>query len=460
MAKIWDKGYQLDRTIERFTVGRDYLLDRNLIVADCMASVAHARMLARVGLIEESHSRALVTELRAIARRGAAGEIEITPSDEDCHTVIEALLTEALGEVGKTIHTGRSRNDQVTAATRLYVRERLNRTLERLFGLVELLLKRAEDESGSVMGGRTHLQPAMLSSFGLWLAAFAEALLDDAQFLVTAAELNNRSPLGSAASYGVPLPLDREFVATELGFDAPQNNVLAVQFSRGKLDGQIAGAASDVMSTLSRMATDLILFALPEWGYVRLPLELCSGSSIMPQKRNPDALELLRAKAATAESYAHACRSVVRALPSGYNRDLQETNEPLLRSLALVEESLAVAYRLIERLEVDAQRMKQSLNQEIFATDYAYRLVREGAPFRDAYRRAADEYATVALPDATEALAARTATGSPGNLNTEAARVVMRALQERGDRLAAAHRAACEHTLGHDVELTPRLELW
>lgn len=448
MGKIWDKGYQLDQLVEQFTVGRDYILDRQLLVADCMASIAHARMLSRVGLVPAATAAQLEAELRRIAARAAEGQVEIARSDEDGHTVIESLLTAALGEAGKMIHTGRSRNDQVAAATRLFVRERLIAVQERVLELVERLVQRSREERETVMPGRTHLQPAMLSTFGLWLGAYAEALLDDAQFLWVAGELNNRSPLGSAASYGVPLPLDREYVAGQLGFASVQNNVLAVQFSRGKLDAQIVGAAADIMGTLSRLANDLILFSLTELGYVRLPQELCSGSSIMPQKRNPDALELLRAKAATVDGYAQQCRGVVRGLPSGYNRDLQETKEPLLRTLELVDQSLAVAVRLIERLEPDRQRMRAALTSEIYATDYAYRLMREGLPFRDAYRRAAAEYTDAALPDPLIALAERTSSGAPGNPRLELAAGQAAALRERLQPIRSAHRESCERLLG------------
>ena len=455
MGKLWEKGYDLDAVIERFTVGRDYLLDRDLIPADAVASIAHVRMLAEVNLLSRDEATTLERELRAIARSSLRGEIEIRPEDEDCHTVLEARLTDALGEAGKKVHTGRSRNDQVTAATRLFTRESLIGITGAGLALVQRLLERAREERLTVMPGRTHLQIAMLSTFGLWLASWAEQLLDDLELLETAAHLNNRSPLGSAASYGVPLPLDREFVARLLGFDSVQNNVLAVQHSRGTLDGRVLTALAGIASTLGRIAQDLILFSLPELGYVRLPAELCSGSSIMPQKRNPDALELLRSRASVVEGWAAQCRDVTRNLPSGYNRDLQDTKEPLLRALAAVREELAVALVLVDRLEPQRDRMQEALNAEVFATDYAYELVQQGVPFREAYLRAAEEYSSRDLPDPGTALAARTSTGTPGNLNLEEPRDRALALRTINDKRRETHRTALRDLAGDDLSLIP-----
>lgn len=422
MGKLWAKGYELDDAVERFTVGRDYVLDQEIMAADAVASIAHVRGLVAVGLMDGAEGTALEEALRRAARGARSGEITIRPQDEDCHTVLESLLTAELGDAGKRVHTGRSRNDQVTAATRLVVREYLLEVGEGVCALAEGLFQRAHEERDTVMPGRTHLQIAMLSTFGLWLASWGEQLLDDLEMVMAAARLNNRSPLGSAASYGVPLPLDRERVAELLGFTAVQNNVLAVQHSRGALDGVIAGALAGIATTLGRMAQDLILFSLPEIRYVTLPVELCSGSSIMPQKRNPDVLELMRSRASLVDGWAAQCRGVVRNLFSGYNRDLQDTKEPLLRALYSVREELQVARVLVERLEPQRDRMRAALDAEVFATDYAYQLVREGMPFREAYQRAAEGYRQQPLPDPREALAQRTSTGTPGNLNLDVPR--------------------------------------
>lgn len=442
MAKLWDKGYQLDRAVERFTVGKDYLLDRDLIVADAMGSIAHARMLGRVGLIPADEAEAIAKRLVEIAIAGSNRSITIERSDEDCHTVIEGLLIESLGDVGKKVHTGRSRNDQITVTTRLFTREALLDTISAATGLITRLIDRAETEAATVMPGRTHLQIAMLSTFGLWLSSWAEQLLDDVELVVAAARLNDRSPLGSAASYGTPLPLDREYVAEELGFTSVQNNVLAVQHSRGTLDARIVSSLCDVSHTIGRVAADLILFSLPEIGYVTLPDELCSGSSIMPQKKNPDALELLRSRASVVAGWRDQMHGITRSLPSGYNRDLQDTKEPLLRTLETVEESLSVATVLIERIVPNRERMRSALNAEVFATDYAYQLVEEGMPFREAYQKAARDYSAQSLPDPEEALQKRRSTGTPGNLNLQEPRERLQAIATYTEAAKERHTAA------------------
>lgn len=453
MGKIWEKGYELNALVERFTVGRDYILDREILPADCAAGVAHTRMLGAVDLISADAASSIEGELRRIAAAALRGDVPISSADEDGHTVIEALLIEALGDPGKQIHTGRSRNDQVLAATRLYTRERLLGILDRLGSLVARLLDRAEEHEKTVMPGRTHLQIAMLSTMGLWFASWGETLLDDARILETLYDLNNRSPLGSAASYGVPLPLDREFVAEELGFEMVQNNVLAVQGSRGRLDSQILSVLADIAGTLGRLATDLILFSLPEIGYVSLPESLCSGSSIMPQKRNPDALELLRGKAATMAGWADQVRGVVRNLPSGYNRDLQETKEPLLRGLEQIDTSLAVAELLISDLVVHDDTMAEALTPGLFATDYAYELVEQGVPFRDAYRRAAVEYIDQPVPEAESSRLRRTSTGTPGNLRLDVPWDQLENLTSRFNERRKTHRAALKGLLGVETIL-------
>jgi argininosuccinate lyase len=458
MAKLWDKGYELDQVVERFTVGRDFILDRELIPSDAAASIAHVRMLSSVGIVTRDQADQIEGELRRIAGDGLRREVSISRGDEDCHTVIEARLIDRLGDVGKTVHTGRSRNDQVTAATRLYTRETLLDIFDATAALVQVLLRRAQEEESTVMPGRTHLQIAMLSTFGLWLASWAEQLLDDLEFLRTAAVLNDRNPLGSAASYGTPLPLDRELTAELLGFATVQNNVLAVQHSRGTLDGRVLEAAAGISATLGRMAQDLILFSLPEIGYVELPEELCSGSSIMPQKRNPDVLELLRSRNGVVDGYAMQCRNVVRNLPSGYNRDLQDTKEPLLRGLDTVEESVLVATTLMERLTPDRERMHSALNSEVFATDYAYQLVEQGIPFREAYKRAAAEYSEQNLPDPESARRQRRSTGTPGQLNLD---VPLDRLQEqtrRWDEQRARHGRAVRDLLGDTDRVRPSSE--
>ena len=456
MARLWDKGAELDETIARFTVGEDYLLDRRLIPADCVASIAHVRGLAEADILARDEADRLEEGLRDIIRRHRRGDFSVERSDEDGHTAIENYLVSHLGEVGKKVHTGRSRNDQVTTALRLYARRALDRLEERLLGLVETLLDRAGEEAETVMTGRTHMQPAMLSTFGLWLGAVAEELLDDAARLDAAYELHDQSPLGAAASYGVPLPLDRELTAELLGFSRVQNNVLYAVGSRGKGEAVALDAVDHLGITLGRAASDLVFFSLPEVGYLSLPDRLCTGSSIMPQKKNPDVLELIRAKTASLGSVAEQVKSVLRSLPSGYNRDVQETKGPFMRGLDTAADALEAMEAVVSGLEVHRDVMHRAIPTEVYATDAALELVQRGVPFREAYRQVAEELSDLEIPDARAALAKRSSTGAPGNINlsaaTERLAAQRRSLEERSRRLSEAVTGLA----GEDVELAGR----
>lgn len=430
MAKLWQKGYELDSLIEKFTVGEDWKLDQRLLKADCISSIAHARMLKQIGLLDPSELKALEDELRVIIRDVQQGTFSIAPTDEDGHTAIENRLAEKLGETGKKIHTGRSRNDQVIAALRVYSRSAVLRVLEAGMEAAEAFLALARENEKVPMPGRTHMQIAMPSSVGLWAAAYAEELLDDLLFLQTTSEHVDQSPLGSAASYGVPLPLDRQMVSDLLGFRTLQNNVLYANNSRGKFEALLLDAAEQIMITLSKAAQDLIIWSMPEFGYFSLPKELCSGSSIMPQKRNPDMLELIRGKSATISAYAQQVKQVIRALPSGYNRDMQETKEPFLRGLSLVHDSLKVMQLTISSLEVNEEVLRKAMPREIFATDAALALVEGGMSFRDAYREIGTHPERVSLINPAEALEKRSSTGTPGNLNLQHPEKVLKGLRE------------------------------
>ncbi len=453
MGKLWDKGYELDELIERFTVGEDYRLDRSLLAADAVGSAAHAKMLASVGILSDEEADALVGECRRIARDAAAGRVEIAPQDEDGHTVIERRLTERVGEAGKRIHTGRSRNDQILAALRLYGREAIWRLLEEAGALARSLLDRAEQSASVPMVGRTHLQPAMPSSVGVWLASYAEGLVDDMLLLTTARMLTDRSPLGAAASYGTPLPIDRSMTARLLGFASVHNNVLAVNNARGKVEAVTVDAVEHVMLTLSKLATDLILFSLPELGYVQLPEELCSGSSIMPQKRNPDGLELLRSRAATVSGWSTQIKNVIRALPSGYNRDYQDAKEPFLRAVETGILALQVARRTVSSMEIDAGRLREGFRPEVFATDAALERVRGGETFRDAYRYVATHLEELGERNPDASLADRTAVGTAGNLNLESTRNEVERIEKSEERRRSEARAALRSLMGDDLRL-------
>jgi len=419
MAKLWQKGYELDTLIEAFTVGRDWELDGRLVAADCTASAAHATMLESVGLLKRKELELLLEGLKAIVLADEKGEFPIRREDEDCHTAIENFLVASCGDAGKKIHTGRSRNDQVLTALRVYGREAAGKVLEAGIDLQQGLLKCAEEHRDVPMPGRTHMQVAMPSSVGLWAAAWAEEIGDDLALLEFTIAMYDQSPLGSAASYGVPLPLDREMSARLLGFSKLQNNVLYANNSRGKFESMILDALDQLMQTFSKMSQDLILFSLPEFGYFSLPKELCSGSSIMPQKKNPDGLELMRAKAASMSAWASQVKGIIRSLPSGYNRDFQETKEPFILGLELALQAALVMDRTISRLEVNRQRLFDAFTPEIFATDAALELVTGGMSFRDAYRKVGTELDQVSGRDPVESIRNRTAAGTAGNLRLD-----------------------------------------
>lgn len=422
MGKLWDKGYSLEKLVEVFTVGEDHVLDKRLVAADSIASTAHAKMLSSLNILTESEFSALKTELLAIIREHDNGGFSITREDEDCHTAIENRLVEKLGETGKKIHTGRSRNDQVLAALRLYTKFYLFRIMEEVLSLADRFFFFAEEYEAVPMPGRTHLQTGMPSSVGLWAAAFGEELLDYYGLLETAFTLNDQCPLGSAAGYGVPLPLDRELTARLLGFDRVQHNVAYVQNSRGKIESTVLNALDMVLSALSKAAWDIILFSLPEFGYFILPKELCSGSSIMPQKKNPDVLELVRSKAAMVGGYAEQMRNIVRHLYSGYNRDFQDTKGPFLRGMDLGLLTVAAMELTMRRLEVNDSRLAEGFTPDIYATDRAIELVREGKSFRDAYRMVAENLGELESRKPVETLKTRTSTGTAGSLGIETMR--------------------------------------
>ncbi len=450
MAKLWQKNYSLDVLIEEFTVGVDYLLDADLVVADCLGSIAQARMLEKINILTKTEREVLEQELRRIAGEAEKGSFPILREDEDCHTAIENRLTRALGEPGKKIHTGRSRNDQVLTALRIYERALLLELAGRGTATVLALAEFADEHRTVPMPGRTHMRIAMPSSVGLWAGAFAEELLGSLSILPAIYDLADQSPLGAAAGYGAPLPLDRELTAGLLGFSKVQNNVLYAVNSRGGTEGWILNLAEQLGVTLSKLAQDLILYSMPEFGYFSLPDELCSGSSIMPQKKNPDALELLRAKATTLAHAASAVKGYVRGLPSGYNRDIQESKEPFAKAGKTVLLCLDVATLTVEKLTVHKDILEAAFVPEIFATDAAMELVVDGMSFRDAYRKVAGDIEALRGRDPASSIASRTSTGTTGNLNIEktieAARMLAGDFEERRRRVNDALTGLCGFT--------------
>ena len=431
MSKIWAKEYELDSLIEEFTVGNDYILDLDLIEYDCIASKAHAKMLSTIGILTDSEYDQLATELDNIKADAKEGKVEIQRSDEDCHTAIEARLTNKLGAVGKKIHTGRSRNDQVVTATRLYTKDTIINSIKSGLGLVNSLLDMAEAGKDVPMVGRTHMQTAMPSSIGLWAGAFAEELIDDLKLLESVYKIIDQNPLGAAAGYGVPLPLNRELTTEILGFEKVQNNVIYVNNSRGKFESMVLDAMDQVTLTLSKMAQDLIMFSLPEFDYFSLPKELCSGSSIMPQKKNPDGFELLRSKSAIVSSCSFQVKSIIRSLPSGYNRDFQDTKEPFLRGCKTAILSIRVMELSIKNLKVNTDKCIKGFTPEIYATDAALELVAKGVSFRDAYVDVGLNIDKLGQRDPVESIKSRTHTGSTGKLGLDISRKEIDLMVER-----------------------------
>jgi argininosuccinate lyase len=389
----------------------------------------------------------VIAELRRIAADAAAGRFRITLADQDVHLAIERRLTAKLGDLGKRVHTCRSRNDQVAVDLRLFAKARLLAAAAAAAELARAWIVFARQHAHVPMAGRTHMQPAMPSSVGLWASAWAESLLDDLGLLRAVYDLNNQCPLGAAASYGVPMPIDRQFVSDLLGFARPVHNVLHAVQARGQVEAAILSALGQVMLTLSRLAQDLILFSMPEFGYFRLPAAFTTGSSIMPQKRNPDVLELLRAKAAKVLAQAGLAAEIVRASPSGYNRDVQEIKEPFFAGIEATVSSLRILRPLVADLEVDGDALRRAFGPEIFATDRALELVAQGMPFRDAYHEVKANLQQLASKKPDEALAAKCHLGAPMGLDFNALERRAQTEAAWAAQETARHRAGCDKLL-------------
>lgn len=430
MGKLWQKGYSLNNLMEEFTVGSDFELDQNLVVSDCLASSAHGRMLNKIGILSKTELEGIQRGLKEILELSVKKIFPITISDEDCHTAIENYLVSNIGIAGKKIHTGRSRNDQVLTCLRVYSRDFLYTFIKEVIVLSDLLGKFAKVHEMTPMPGRTHMQIAMPSSVGLWAGAFAEELADSIGMTKSVLDTIDQSPLGSAASYGVPIALDREMTASLMGFSKVQNNVLYVNNSRGKFESLIIDSLDQIVLTLSKIAQDLILFSLPEFGYFRLPPELCSGSSIMPQKKNPDGLELLRAKSASVSSYGMQIKNIIRSLPTGYNRDFQEVKEPFIKGIKLALQCVRIMHLTISELVVNTKNLENAFTSEIFATDEAIKMVLSGKSFRDAYRDVGTNPDKVVSMSPLEGITSRTSTGTAGNLRLDKLEKYLTSLKE------------------------------
>ena len=458
MAKLWQKDYSTDKLIEEFTVGRDYRLDMNLVPSDCMASIAHARMLNSVKILSDSDFTKLKDELIHIIKDHKEGRFLISLSDEDGHTAIENRLSRVCGDSGKRIHTGRSRNDQVVTCVRIFARSMLLEILESGLSLVETLLGFAEKHKNVPMPGRTHMQTAMPSSVGLWAGAFAEELTDDMQMLFNTLKIINQNPLGAAAGYGVPLPLDREMTAQLMGFPKVQNNVIYVNNSRGKFESIILDSLDQIGLSLSKMAQDLILFSLPEFGYFKLPDELCTGSSIMPQKKNPDGLELTRSASAVISGASAEVKNIIRSLPSGYNRDFQAAKEPFIKGNRMTLTVLKVMELTIGKLQVNEDNLIAGFTSDIFATDAALEMVASGSTFREAYKEVGLNLDKLTGRDPYESIQSRTHSGSAGNPKFDLCTESVAVLRKNTEKISTAVNSAFTKLTGEDIQIIPSID--
>ena len=385
--KLWEKNYEVNAEIDRFTVGRDREMDLYLAPYDVMGSMAHITMLETIGLLSSDELRQLLAELRAIYREAAEGRFEIEDGVEDVHSQVELMLTRRLGDMGKKIHSGRSRNDQVLVDLKLFTRQQLRDIAELVKVLFDELIAKSNELKDVLMPGYTHLQVAMPSSFGLWFGAYAESLCDDMLFLQAAYRMTNRNPLGSAAGYGSSFPLNRQLTTDLLGFDSMDYNVVYAQMGRGKTERNVAFAMATIAGTLAKLAFDACLFNSQNFGFVRLPKECTTGSSIMPHKKNPDVFELIRAKCNKLQALPTQVTLIMNNLPVGYFRDLQIIKEVFLPAFDELKDCLNMTAYIINRMEVNRNILDNPIYDPIFSVEEVNRLAAEGMPFRDAYKK-------------------------------------------------------------------------
>lgn len=386
-SKIWEKNIQVDKKIEQYTVGKDREMDAFLAASDVLGSMAHITMLESVGLLQQDELTLLLAELKAIYTSVEAGEFFIDDDVEDVHSQVELLLTRKLGDLGKKIHSGRSRNDQVLVDLKIHTRGEIESLVERTDRLIEVLLAQSERYKNVLMPGYTHFQVAMPSSFGLWFAAYAEGLADDLQLMQAAWKITNRNPLGSAAGYGSSFPLNRQLTSDLLGFDSMNYNVVYAQMGRGKMERTVATAMAAIAATVARLAYDACLYNSQNFGFIRLPDQFTTGSSIMPHKKNPDVFELTRAKCNKLQGIPQQITLITNNLPSGYFRDLQLIKELFLPAFAELNDILDMTTLMMESITVNENILDDPRYDYLFSVETVNRLTLQGMPFRDAYRQ-------------------------------------------------------------------------
>ena len=386
-SKLWEKDFEINAEIERFTVGRDREMDLYLAPYDVLGSMAHITMLQSIGLLEADELKQLLAALKDIYALCESGEFVIEEGVEDVHSQVELMLTRRLGEMGKKIHSGRSRNDQVLVDLKLFTRKRLKDVAEAVKDLFDQLIAKSEQFKNVLMPGYTHLQVAMPSSFGLWFGAYAESLADDMLFLQAAYRMTNRNPLGSAAGYGSSFPLDRSMTTRLLGFDSMDYNVVYAQMGRGKMERNVAFAMATIAGTIAKLAFDACLFNSQNFSFVRLPKECTTGSSIMPHKKNPDVFELIRAKSNKLQALPQQVTLIMNNLPCGYFRDLQIIKEVFLPAFDELLDCLRMTAYIVNRIEVNEHILDNPMYDPIFSVEEVNRLAAAGMPFRDAYKK-------------------------------------------------------------------------
>ena len=385
--KLWEKNFEVNREIERFTVGRDREMDLYLAKYDVLGSMAHITMLESIGLLKCDELPSLLAELKRIYAIAERGEFCIEDGVEDVHSQVELMLTRRLGDMGKKIHSGRSRNDQVLVDLKLFTRHELKEIADAVKLLFDELIRKSDHYKNTLMPGYTHLQIAMPSSFGLWFGAYAESLADDMLFLQAAYRMTNRNPLGSAAGYGSSFPLNRELTTRLLGFDSMDYNVVYAQMGRGKMERNVAFALASVAGTLAKLAFDACLFNSQNFSFVKLPKECTTGSSIMPHKKNPDVFELIRAKSNKIQSLPQQVMLIMNNLPCGYFRDLQIIKEVFLPAFGELKDCLQMTAYIINKMEVNEHILDNEMYDPIFSVEEVNRLAADGMPFRHAYKQ-------------------------------------------------------------------------
>lgn len=385
--KLWEKSVQVNKDVESYTVGRDRELDVYLAPFDVLGSMAHITMLESIGLLQKDELSLLLKELKDVYHLATDGKFVIEDGIEDVHSQVELMLTRKLGDVGKKIHSGRSRNDQILVDLKLFTRDSIQLLVDSINKLINVLLSQSEKYKDVLMPGYTHLQIAMPSSFGLWFGAYAESLVDDLQLLLAAYKVCNRNPLGSAAGYGSSFPLNRQMTTDLLGFESMDYNVVYAQMGRGKMERTVAFAIAGVAGTLSKLAYDACMFSSQNFGFIKLPDEYTTGSSIMPHKKNPDVFELTRAKCNKLQALPNDITLIINNLPSGYFRDLQIIKEMFIPSFEEMNDCLQMVARMMNEVTINENILDDPKYMLIFSVEEVNRLVLEGVPFRDAYKQ-------------------------------------------------------------------------